>query len=141
MGRFAGEQGYEEVAFGSDPLRFLLWRRLGHSESLCRARQLSPPRPTSPRPQGWQAPHSQTSPSPHGLEFAGNIYRDLPYSRGRNPQLAESIPRLQRFRRMRVPLDQVPQFPDAVILLPQFDQCESLLQLRGSSFVPAGKIL
>ena len=38
-------------------------------------------------------------------------------------------------------MDQVAQFRYSVFLLAEFDQCQAFLQLGGSDFGPAGKIL
>src|SRR5580658_7793868 len=100
-----------------------------------------------PRPQGREASHSQTAPSPLSLDAICTTHRGLwqgcvrLFSRGRNSQLAQPIPRLQRFRSVRITLDHMPQLGDAIVLLAEFNQSESLLQLRRRGFASARKVL
>src|SRR4051812_29030709 len=51
-------------------------------------------------------------------------------ARAAHSSLAQPFPRLQSLRRVRIALDQMPQFADAIILLSEFEQRESFFQLR-----------
>src|SRR6516162_6279276 len=56
-------------------------------------------------------------------------------------QLFEALPCLRGLVRFRVALDQMAQFLDAIVGLPQLNQSVTLLELGGRRLVPAGEVL